>query len=530
MNDQEKIRYGALSRTHSDYDAALWRRLSLLYSGGWAIMKHAKDFLPQAPREHPLYYKWRCDSTSYVNYLARLVGYLTGSLFNETLVVSPARDPKNDQPTTRVLDSFYSDFASDSDQRGTDFSQLVRGLLASAMVHRRALVQVELPVRKSLPNGEPPRSRLEEEVLGNNRAYVIPLELESLINWEKDWRGRYEWCVLKRRRGERSSPLSPGTRYCYSFGIWTLDEEGYAVFASVRTKFVDKDEELASDDELEVELAPRRTSFRQIPILDLELPDALWVGNQAGPLCQEHYRRRSDLMGSLCRSLVEIPYVKLGPEIPEVHGAIPSEAGQDPHRGDHILERAREQGSVVLGDKDEIGFAGPSGEAFELASKETDKVREEIFASVNAMALQLENSAGATKRSGDSKREDRSSMGIILGFLATATRELAQQIMTLVSSARGDDIRWAATGLNTFNTEDRAQIFEDASTLGVINVPSPRFHALWMEKVAFAALPNATAKEKADISKEIRMNVHPEAFHDPLTKHRHRGLEEEPLG
>ena len=496
--------YGALSQRHRDYDAELWERLSLLFIGGWAIMKRAKDFLLRAPRENQQYYDWRCQNTSYVNYFARLVGFLTGSLFTETLTVQPAADPTTDEPTPPP-DNFYSEFALDCDQRGTDFSQFMRVTLASAMVKRRALVHVDLPARS---NDVQPVNRADEEALGIGRAYLYEVPLEQLINWEFDARGRFAWCVLQRKVWQRDNPLAPQSTYCHEFKVWTM-ADGFATYATLRTKMVQRDDELRPDDALTIATQPTVTSFRQFPLLALELPEALWVGNQAGPLCQEHYRRRADLMGSLCRSLVEIPYVKLGPEIPEVHGSV-SEAQSDPNRGADILGRARQDGAVQLGAEDELGFAGPSGVAFKLASAEVKECREEIFASVNAMALQLENSAAAVGRSGESKAEDRSSMAIILGFLATQLREFSQEVMQLVSSARGENVKWVASGLNTFNTEDRNQVLSDAIQVQALDVPSRRFHVLSRVKVARAILPNATAKQMAEIESEIDRNTYAE--------------------
>jgi hypothetical protein len=520
--------YGQLSQKHTEYDGDLWTNLHLLYAGGWAMQRNAQRFIERAPRERHDYFQWRIKSTAYVNFFARLVGYLTGSLFNESLVVAPAKDRKTDEAPSLPDSSFYEAFGVDCDLTGTDFSQFMRLALTDALVYRRALVQVDLPKAPTFLEGEAPRSLAQEDALGLRRAYVIQLPLESLFDYEKAPDGRFQWCVLHRIHRERATPFADRALYQHEFKVWWM-ANGAACYAVLRSKPVTKDDQLDPDDELQVVEPERATSFKQIPICELELPEALWVGNQAGPLCQEHFRRRSDLMGSLCRSLVEIPYVKLGPEIPAVHGGI-SDAQSDPNRGHDVLARARE-GAVVIGSEDEIGFASPSGKGHEIARAELKDCREEIFASVNAMALQLENSAAAVGRSGDSKHEDKSATAIILTFLATQTREFAQQVMALVSSARGDSVAWAATGLNTFSSEDREQVLSDALTVQTLEIPSALFQKLARIKVANAVLPNATAREKAQIAAEIHANSHAEEHADPLAgrfaSHSHAGTEEE---
>lgn len=527
--------YGQLCQKHPEYDGELWTNVGLLYRGGWEMLRNASRFIEQAPRERSDFYKWRLRGTSYINYFARLVGYLTGSLFNETLNVGAGTDPSSNEPKPLPDPAFYERFSTDCDLTGTDFSQFMRTTLTDALVYRRALVQVDLPRATTFSDGSAPANRAQEEELGLNRAYLIALPIESMFDWEKSPDGRYVWCVLHRIRRDRATPLTNRKAYQHEFKLWWM-ADGLARYAVLRTKAIEKDDELQPDDELQIVEPERLTSFTEIPIRDLDLPEALWVGNQAGPLCQEHFRRRSDLMGAMGRSLVEIPFVKLGPEIPAVHGPL-SEAQSNPNRGHDVLGRGKED-AVIIGSEDEIGFAGPSGRAFELARTECRDVREEIFASVNAMALQLENTASAVRRSGESKAEDRGATAIILTFLAQQTREFAQQVMGLVSSARRETVEWKASGLDTFDQEDRAQILEEASLLESLRIPSPTLQLLGRLKLANAILPNATAKEKTKIRKELEINSHPEEFaagplergrsvDDYMNEHRHRPEEEE---
>ncbi len=503
--------FGQLMQTHEEYDGELWTSLRLLYCGGWEMLKNAQRFIERAPRERRDYYAWRLKVTSYVNFFARLAGYLTGSLFNEAISVGPAKDAKTDQAPTLPDARFYEAFFTNCDKAGTDFSQFMRLVLTDALVYRRALVGVDLP---AAPTNVQLTTMAEEDALGLRRAYVYQVPIASVLDWEKMPDGRFRWCVLHTIYRERPTPFSDRKLYQHQFKVWAL-VDGRAHFSVLRSKPIKNDDELHDDDELETVQPLKATSFSTIPLLELELPEALWVGNQVGPLCQEHFRRRSDLTGSLIRGLVEIPYVKLGAEIPAVNGGI-SEAQTNPSRGHDLRGQVQQEGQVTLGSEDEIGFAAPSGKGHEIARAELKDVREEIFGSVSAMALQLENSAAAVGRSGDSKAEDRSATAIILTFLATQTREFAQQVMAIVSGARGESVEWSASGLNTFDQEDREQVINEATLVQVLQIPSRRFQILSRIKVANAILPNATAKERAEIAAEIEANSRNEEHSDPL--------------
>lgn len=510
--------YGQLTQKHPQYEGELWEKLDLLWEGGWAIKKNAEKFILQAPRENPEYYKWRCKSTSYVNFLARLVGFLTGSLFNETLTVGPATEQGKDAPKVPDED-FYAAFNKDADRCGTDFSQFIRAEgLAKALVFRRSLVQVDLPPARTLDDGSPPLTLDQEDKLGNRRAYLVPIELPDMFNWQVDRFGNFLWCVLHRVARDRSSPFADSSKYQHEFKVWRLAGPK-AEFMVLRTEPVTNDNELTPESLLSVVQPWKATSFPRIPIRQLELPKALWAGNQAGPLCEEHFRRRSDLMGSLCRSLVEMPYVKLGPQLPAGHGGFPSDLATDQTRGDDVHGKLAEQGNLVLDAGDEIGYAGPTGVGHEIARAELKDCREEIFASVNAMALQLENSAAAVGRSGDSKAEDRSAMETLLTFMGDQTREFAQQVMRMVSEARAERVEWAASGLATFDNEDRGEVVAEAAQLETVTIKSPTWHKERQKLVALTTVPKASADTKKKIADEIEKNVsEEEILMDPFEK------------
>src|SRR5260221_6381120 len=154
--------YGQLCQKHSEYDAELWTNVGLLYRGGWEMLRNAHRFIERAPRERSDYFSWRLKGTSYVNYFARLVGHLTGSVFNEPLTVAPAKDSKTDEAPTLPDAKFYQAFATDCDTAGTDFSQFMRLALTDALVYRRALLQVDLPKTPTFEDGAAPQSLAQE--------------------------------------------------------------------------------------------------------------------------------------------------------------------------------------------------------------------------------------------------------------------------------------------------------------------------------------------------------------------------------
>jgi hypothetical protein len=494
---------------HEDYCPELWEKLELLREGGWRMLANADRFVPKAPDEAEKLYRWRLQVTSYVNYLAPLVGFLTGALFQSPLSMSQAENAKG-APASELPDPlFYTEFARDCDRCGTDFSQFARVTVAHALVFKRCVVGVDLPPAL------PAQNRAQEDELGVGRAYLYRIDLGELINWEKDEFKRFKWAVLKREVRDRSSWRSASGGYQLEFKIWERLDTGavFSVYRSVRTFTADQPPRPEDEFTPVVEQAP--TSFAEIPLYELELPSEVWFGDQAGPLCAEHFRRRSDLAGAMQRSLVEIPYIARGPEIPAVHGAFPSETQQDPNRGRDPVGQARSKGWVEVGAGDSIGFAGPSGRAFALAAKERDATRDEIYRSVNAAALALDNTDAAVRRSGESKKQDAKPLAVVLSFLAKETLEWANRVYAAIAQARGERVKWQANGLDSYDAEDTEALIAEGQAVESISIRSRTFHVRHQQKLARGFLPRISVEDRAAIEKEIEANISAEEFSEP---------------
>lgn len=499
------LTYGVLARTHEEYDAELWRKIRLFYEGGFELLKHADEFLVRVPNEPPERYEYRVKTASYICYFGQVIDYLVGALFHEDLQVVAAGDARKGEPIGPIPDeTFYKTFANDADRRGTPLAAIAAQAVTTALLCKRAWIAVDLPEFDStleLPN------RAAEDALGVNRAYAFEAPPEEVLNWHRNADGKLLWLVTRWREIDRSDPFAKVEEYRERFKVWLRSANGasWLTFETEPHKLEGndvpcKEEPLALIDQ-------GTTSFREIPFVELELPAGLWAGNKIGPLALEHFRARSDLRGSLGRSLVEIPFVKLGPEIPGIGEALPAQKAQHPNRGDDPIAQYERKGYMVLGDKDELGFAGPSGKGFEVAQQSLDNLREEIYRTVTAMALSLPNTAATVGRSGESKREDRSATEIVLEAIGKLVRRAAVRVYDVVAGGRGEKFVWTAQGLSTFNVAARGELVDEAERVFALDIPSSTFWREYKARAAIGLVPNANPETKATIQKEIASGV-----------------------
>lgn len=502
------------SQRNAAYDAELWESLRLLHEGGFEIQENAKLFCPRVPEEPKKEYEWRLKTTAYVNHMARVVGHLVGGLFGVPLKVAAEGKTGSSAPATPD-EPFYKAFANDCDLQGTNFSQFMRARLIGALVQKRALIGVDMP--RGVPDAA---NKLQEEQLGVGRAWLYSIPLESMLDWECDDKGRFVWCKLIKKIVDRSDPLGDHSSYKYQFKIWRMLDTGAAAFEVYETKSVTKDEDIKPDEIVSRVTERTPTTFSRIPIVEINLPAAIWAGNQLGPLCKEHYNGRSNLRGSMCRSLVEIPFVKLGSEIPSVNGALPADVQQNPGRGVDPVGQARAKGFLVLGAGDDFSFKGPSGNAWTIASSENFKVREEIYSALNTMSLALSNTGATVQRSGESKAEDRSATGVILDFLADSTREVSEMVYDVVSDGRGDNERggkivWKATGVDSYDDDDRAALIGEATEFLTLDIPSKTARKVYLKSLVARMNPKSSDAEKQEMFDELDQHVTDEMVMPP---------------
>ncbi len=496
------MQYKLLSTRNPAHNVDLVAKIRLIYEGGYAIIGKAKQMLPQAPGEPTSFYEHRLRYASFMPYFGQLVDYLVGCLFQSGLTVTPAADANDPNTLGELPDKdFYPLFARDADRKGTTFQQVMRDAATEALICGCSWIAVDMP-----PAVEA-ETRSEEDAKGGARGYCYLLPYEQVFDFcIDDDSGELSWAITGKRIGDRTDPNQPRDTVVERYTLWEKEPvSGTVSYRVFETEPFKPEKPPAGEAEIP-EVDSGTTTFTAIPFVRLELPAGLWAGNKIAPLAEEHFRRRSDLVGAMARSLFEIPVVMLGPEIGAVGEGV-SMASENPHRGNDPINQFKAQGYLVLGQNDKLEFSGPSGSAYEIADKQLHDLRDEIYRSVQAMALSMSNSAATSGRSGDSKREDRQATAVILSYLGTLTRELAVRVYRAISEARDEDVVWSAHGLDSFDMDDATELLNDATLLENINIPSKTFKAEYLTRLAVSNVPGASPETKVAIQDEIVAGV-----------------------
>jgi hypothetical protein len=503
--------YSTLKQEHPDFCGGLYEELGDFYEGGHRLLCNAKKYLPKYPNEAGPVHEYRVKNLSYVNHLGQIVDYYVANLFAVEPVVTPPSDAEKESSvgSAPVDENFYTAFGNDADRKGTPFAKLARASFAELLLKRQCLVAVDLPAAD--PTQPKPETRADEEKMGADRAYLVAVPVEMLTDWSLDEvTGEYDWAKLRRQYDPSEQPEDKRGFLVDEFKLWRNDN-GTIRWELYRTPPFKPD--APPSDGLDIPLHSEGvTTFKRIPLVRAELPAGLWVGNKLLSLAREHFRRRSMLMSAEDRSLVAIPWIKLGPEIPAVHDALPSDTGQGGAASAAAagpVSQFRSRGWTTLTDKDDIGFAEPEGKCYELTNRQLGELVDEMHRTVHQMAQSVGNTTKALGRSGKSKQQDKGATEVVLGAYGSLVRDWCAQIYGFISDARGEKVEWVAHGLDEYNLSDRDAVLKEAEKVELIceAIPSPTFKKHFKMQVALQLMGDLPPSVQDEIRDELEEAV-----------------------
>lgn len=493
------MKHSLLAQKSDEYTSDVWSELSDLYEGGYTIKRKAGKYLPSLARENSARYKDRLAAAAYIGYLGQIVDYFASALFGQSLTVVDGADANDPATAGGVADKkFWPAFGNDADLQGNSFQEIERRIFVNGILKRRSILACDFPVPDDIAQIT---SRIDEDKIGANRGYVYEQPLDQVINWKTGKFGAFQWAVIYRCYVPDDSPFAGRSIVRHEWKVWEMSA-GVAIW-TLYTKDKQASEGFSPDEDV-----PKSdegvTTFRQIPLVQFEVPSGLWVGNKIGTLALEHYQRRSQLVNAENGSMIAIPVVKRGPEMSGMGQALVSDTQQNPNRGDNPVAQANAKGWVPIGSGDDIYFAEPEGKAYALVNDQLKELKDEMFRVVHQMAASVDNSAGTMRRSGDSKKMDRQAESIVLGALGKKVREHAKRVYDVISQARGESVVWTPRGLDRFETDDRFDLVQEAIQMAPVDIPSVTLAGEYQTQLWLKIVSNLPPETQDVIRDEIK--------------------------
>ncbi len=461
------MKFAQLERRHPDYDGETLRRYRLLFEGGAAWHRAAKEFLPRHDVEPTDVYKRRLKSAKYLNYAAPLVGAFVSWLFTGTLGVR-VRDAEGD-----TLPEWATSL-KESSNGSTDLDDMLARAMTEALVTRRAFLHVE--------SAEPPPglSLAEWQRQGFDRVQVEIVPTDRVTHWHADDEGRFHW-LLEREECVELESFEAAEKRVIEWTLWSAD-------APPRKWRLELDPSKAIDPNADV---PEVTTQERgemparpgVPFVCLTLPRELWLMNLAAdPICAINEKRNA-LSWAIDRVCYAMPVLYSTSRKPV--GAMG--AG-------YFLQ---------LGATDRLEYPAPPSTPFDVIENHVRSLKDELYRVTQQMAAGVENNAAAVGRSGESKSVDAEATTIVLRKLGALVRDALERVYDLAAGLLGQPERFAAYGLDSFKLESVGSVVEVISGVELASVNSPTLRAELHKQLAARALPHVPTDVLDKINAEI---------------------------
>lgn len=459
-----------INTEHHEYRArnALWKQYRDLYAGGAQFKNEAANYLVQRNREPAAVYNERLARAYYENYIGSIIDWYAHTLFRREPVINV--DGANERGRR-----YFSSFVEDCDRKGTTLSDFFRQQMIEALICGTSYTLVDFPRRDTQP-----QTRAEEDLTGAANAYLVSYSPDEIINWSADERGEFEWVVIRttqtrRYRLEDAAPVEETYWHYY-------DREQFRTYRRVaRTAGGGS----GRDEEGIVLVAEGRHGLagqRRVPLFAMQLTDGMWLMNKAATLQLEHFNKSNALGWALTMGLFAMPVVYSEREWNQVIG---------------------DSYYIRLDPGDKFGWAEPEGHVYEIAAKNLERLKDEIYRVCYLLAQAGQTSADGRQISGLSKQRDFAITQEVLRGYGDTVKDSMRRVLTAVEAARGDELRVSVSGLDEFDIGDFSSELEDARRLLELGIGSPTLERQVYKKLSFKYLCDERQDLKDAIAREI---------------------------
>ena len=456
------MKLSTLNQTHETYSLDLIKKYQALYEGGQCFRSCIQRFLFRNPVESTENYQLRVREAHYESHVNTIVNQFASQLFSCPFIV---------RSDSEEIDEFYSEFKEDCDLNGRDLLTFVQHLFTTSLIHGKAWVLLNLPSDQN----SPPENLLEYQERGLGRVWLTDIEPDEVLDWEIDEFGQFIWVITHTKEIKRLNPRSDSKTVVETWKLYDSENVETFQISYEKGKTLKKDEIIPS-------ISKEKHGFPRVPLLKICLPEGLWLINRLADAQIEHFRMSNALaftQRAACNPML-------------VYKAETDDVKQSAGFG------------IKIGKEEDLKWISPSTESFQVIQNTISSLKDEIYRLAQQMALAVDNSAGAIKRSGESKAKDTESTKIILYSYAEVVKGFVEEIYELVSDARGDtSVTFSIEGMDTFQIDDPQGVIEAAKLAKDFPILSETFNRELQFKVATSILPNLSQDIKDQIKKEI---------------------------
>lgn len=427
--------------------------------------------------------KAKADAAALVNKIGPIVARFTTQLFVDSPKVESSK------PRQSIwLNQFIEEGArleGDPDQRA-GFQEFLTNAMFAALTEGAAIAQVDTRTSGGSLNlaGQIQSGELE--------PYVVLLNRDALWDWDSDEDGlrMAKLHSFKTYRERWDQPPMPE----HVFTIYEKEDTGRVVASQYRVRRIRErlDEEIPPIPFINT-IDPKRASIeftrlsngqpfdrleifnRQgeyvFPLIILNLPGFLCIGDQLLELQKEHFNNRSSQNWAMWRANWAMPFIKGGDNDPFKNPQ--TQAGD----GFYLW---------FPGDSDyQVGQLGVTSPAIDAAARKETAISQDIYETLQQMAYLASQSPAALSRSEESRIKDKELELILLTRHGEILKKFATEVVKAAAIAANDNAEFNIDGFAKFQTNGLLTYLPAfQGIMGINGVPSELFKRLCLKSLA----------------------------------------------
>ncbi|MFN6460559.1 MAG: hypothetical protein RMZ41_001760 [Nostoc sp. DedVER02] len=473
-----------LESKNAEYEQMLpaLNEIDLLVSGGFRLKNAIRHFLQQRVGEENEVYETRLKKFTYLNILSSSINEQVSKLANAPMTIEGLD----------VNPKFWSAFRENTDLSGRSEKNLITLIFRELLKFKKVYLHVDKPKSEVAPI-----NKLQEEALGL-RPYIVTYSPLQVTNWSES-KGKLNWLKIRQVSEDDSNPIAAPRKVC----TWTIIDSNYIAkysaiveldgqgnITKVNAEMTNADTTISL-----VSLIPH--GFNQVPVLKIELPDQLWVADQAASKAVEHLRTDCSKYDLLTMSYFQRTFKRsLKPD-----GDLENSYEDDvpPPTGlQHVIE------------VDQFQWAEPKGDIIKHMAESLKAIEAQVRDLVSSGGVSSSN--GAIAQSGVSKQMDFTKQETMLKSYGELLVDAYQDLLQLVAKSAGIDGRKiSVTGLNSFENDSLDSMLVKLDSVSKLNVESlkanlpPSALKVVYEQMVSLLAGSLSASQKEQVNKEIEV-------------------------
>lgn len=484
MNIPQNLSLEILETKHPEYQRTVnsLKEIDLITSGGNKIREKVEYFLPRRRGEDAKTYELRLNKFTYLNLLGSAINDQVSKISNSSLIVSGLDNAK-----------FWNEFRDNIDLKGKSEKHFLSNVLREILKFKKVYIHIDKP-----NGGTNVVNKAQEEIL-NIRPYTVMYSAFQVINWEESRNG-FKWIKIKQIQDIAPSPFEKAKKYC----IWTIIDSknilryGAEVEVNAANEII-KVEGKNTDKDTKIKLIqePIIHGYNEVPVVKVELPDEVWVADQAASKAIEHLRIDCSKYDLLTMAYFQRTYKTIQQPDSDLENSYIDVNNTPPPSGlQHLLELEK------------FEWNEPHGYVLPHLMESLRQIEGQIRDLVSQGGFSA--TEGNVRQSGISKEMDYYKEEAILKMYGEILIESYQNILNIAAKSMNSNPKdISVTGFNDFNNNSLESDIEKLSLLAKIdfvnlkeNMPKEAYKIIF-SNIINKAVGSVSPKQLEEIMEEI---------------------------